>query len=178
MDNTGRASLAIRAVYPGISGSLALAAEPLTKFGNVAFEEMRSGPGATGAVDCSTKVLLVDDDDDLRQVMEWTLEAEGYAVVSCMDPQRASEAFRSHADIGFLLTDLQMPGKSGAQLARELTALHPSLPVMIVSGSTISAELTREIRDRRWTFLRKPFDVPALLENVHLLMRMRHQQAA
>lgn len=178
MDNTGRASLAIKAVDPGIAKSLTLAAKPLTTFGNVAFEGMRSGLGATGAADSSTTVLLVDDDDDLRQVMEWTLEAEGYTVISCMDPQRASEAFRSHANIGFLLTDLQMPGRSGAQLARELTALHPSLPVMIVSGSAISAELTREMRDRRWTFLSKPFDVPALLDNMQSLLRVRHQHAA
>ena len=64
------------------------------------------------------------------------------------------------------------------ELARELTALRSSLPVMIVSGSVISADLAREIQTRNWKFLSKPFDIPAFLEGIHQLLRPRHEAAA
>ena len=123
-------------------------------------------------------ILLVEDNDDLRQVMEWILESVGYLVVSCGDAQFASETFRSRLDFDLLLTDFQMPGRSGVELARELTALRPSLAVMIVSGSIISDDLMREMRNRHWNFLSKPFDMPALLNTVQLMLRQGQQQAA
>ena len=123
-------------------------------------------------------VLLVEDDDDLRQITEMFLDMMGYAVVSYGDASLASEAFNSRSDIDLLLTDLQMPGKSGVELARQLTALRPSLPVMIVSGSILSGELAREIRERTWSFLSKPYGLPALVAGLQLLLHPMHQQAA
>ncbi len=178
MDNKGQASLGMDAVSRADAEWLAPGQELLTVIHETGREAMRSTSSMGRAAGPGTTVLLVDDDDDLRQVMEWTLEMEGYAVVSCKDPQLASEAFRSRADIDLLLTDLQMPGRSGVQLASELTAVRPSLPVMIVSGSVVSAEFTRKMWLRHWKFLSKPFDIPVLLDSIHQLLRLRNQKAA
>ena len=101
-------------------------------------------------------VLLAEDDDDLRYVMECSLHAMGYLVVACADADLASKAFDSHPNIDLLMTDFEMPRKSGLELARELTALCPALPVMIITGSLLPDTTMREIRERRWTYISKP----------------------
>ena len=107
-------------------------------------------------------ILLAEDDDDLRFVMECTLTAMGYQVIACADAQLAYFAFHSQSVIDVLLTDFQMPGKSGIELARELTGTHPSLPVMIITGSILSAETVQEIQNRNWIYVSKPCHMPSL----------------
>ena len=123
-------------------------------------------------------LLVVEDNDDLRQIMEMFLDMMGFAVTGCSDAATASEIFRSRGDIDLLITDLQMPGRSGMELARELTAFCPSLPVMIVSGSILSSECLREIHDRNWKFIPKPYGFPAMLAGIqHLLLPHRPMAA-
>ena len=107
-------------------------------------------------------VLLAEDDDDLRYVMECSLRGIGYLVVACADAHLAAKAFHSHPEIDLLMTDIEMPGRSGLELARELTALSPSLPVMMITGSILSAAAMEEIRARQWTYISKPCDLSRL----------------
>lgn len=122
-------------------------------------------------------VLFVDDDDVLRGVMEACLGMMGYVVIPCSDARAASEAFKS-TSIDMLLTDLQMPGRSGVELARELTLLNPALPVMIISGSIPSDELLSEVQRRNWKFLGKPCRLPTLAAHIQSLLRSRYEYAA
>lgn len=115
-------------------------------------------------------ILLVDDDDDLRYVTEMVLRMKGCYVIPCNDAKSASTAFRDAPFISLLVTDMQMPERSGIELARELTALRPSLLVLIVSGRMPPRETQVEIRDRRWAFLNKTGDDLALLNTVADLM--------
>ncbi len=115
-------------------------------------------------------VLLAEDNDDLREVMQCTLTAMGYRVVACADAQLASIAFRSQA-VDVLLTDYEMPGRSGVELARELTALCPLLPVMIITGSSLSSETFRELDDRNWIYVSKPCRMPALESTLEQMLR-------
>ncbi len=107
-------------------------------------------------------ILLVEDDEDLRCVMEHALRAMGYLVVACADAQFASHTFRSNFYIDILLTDFCMPGRTGIELARELTALCPSLPVIIITGSIPPIDIMQEMDGRRWTYVSKPTDLCAL----------------
>jgi DNA-binding NtrC family response regulator len=106
-------------------------------------------------------LLLAEDDEDLRLVMECSLSAMGYVVVACADAHLASAAFHAHV-IDALLTDYEMPGKTGLELARELTGLQPKLPVMVLTGSTLPAEMLQEIQDRQWVYMRKPSNISAV----------------
>ncbi len=135
--------------------------------------------GADGKPDLAKlqTVLLVDDDDALRQVMEASLSMMGYDVIACPDAQTASLAFHS-SQVDVLLTDLQMPGRSGVELARELTLLHPALPVMIISGSLLTGELSSEIQRRNWRFVNKPCRPPGLAADIQSLLQARHESTA
>lgn len=116
-------------------------------------------------------ILLVDDEEDLRYVMGLTLSMHGYRVVPCSTAELASSSFRKTSSIDLLLTDMQMPGKSGIELARELTALQTSLPVLIVSGGIPTPGARSEMRDRGWKFLTKTDDENTFLGTVAALLR-------
>ena len=101
-------------------------------------------------------VLLAEDNDDLRFVMECSLQTMGYRVIACADADLASTAFHVHPGVDILLTDFEMPRKTGLELARELTVLRPALPVMIVTGTVLPTATMQEIRERHWAYVSKP----------------------
>lgn len=121
-------------------------------------------------------VLLVDDDDMLRAVMEACLVLAGYDVVACNDAASALLAFEA-SQVDILLTDLQMPGRSGVELACELTKISPALPVVINSASLLTDPVLSEIQHRGWTFVAKPYGLTILLAAMESSIS-REQQAA
>lgn len=123
-------------------------------------------------------ILFAEDNDELREITDYFLSTMGFRVVACGDGDLAAAAFTRNCAIDLLLTDQEMPGRSGIELARDLTALRPSLPVMIVSGSILSDELLREIQARNWTFIPKPCQLTALLASLELALLAPRQQAA
>lgn len=123
-------------------------------------------------------ILLAEDDEDLRNVTAYFLETLKFRVVACNSAEMASAAFRSESSIDILITDFQMPGRSGMELARELTTLQPSLPVLIVSGSVLSEKLLDEIRVSGWSFRSKPCRLDSLVDIIYSLLGQRLVLAA
>ncbi len=80
-------------------------------------------------------VLYLDDDDTLVFLVRRLLERRGYRVTAFAEQRQAIEAVRADPQ-GFhlLLTDYNMPGMSGLDVAREVLAINPSLPVAVASG--------------------------------------------
>jgi DNA-binding response OmpR family regulator len=114
-----------------------------------------------------SRILLVDDDPDMRALTRTFLEHEGYGVFSSGDAERAAQIFRSVPEIDLLVTDLYMPGKSGMELARELKELRSELPVLMISGGMVDAAQKLRLEQEGWSFLAKPFRLPELLSTVH-----------
>jgi CheY-like chemotaxis protein len=110
------------------------------------------------AVVASGKVLLVDDDDQLRRVTERMLRVAGYHVVSAACGADALSAARRES-FDILLTDMVMPGMSGRDLARDLLAEHPQMRVVYMSGYSATPPAD-------WQFLAKPFDRHLLLSKM------------
>jgi signal transduction histidine kinase len=107
------------------------------------------------------RVLVVDDDDQLRRLTERLLRNAGYHVVAVASaPDALAEARRERFDI--LLTDLVLPGMSGRDLAREVLHDHPDVRVVFMSGYNPGAPLPD------WQFIAKPFDRQVLLAKVGL----------
>jgi CheY-like chemotaxis protein len=85
------------------------------------------------ASDCQD-ILLVEDDPDVRELVERTLEEEGYP---CRATQNASEALRwlhSAQPFGLMISDVGLPGMNGRQLAEIARRLRPGLPVLFITG--------------------------------------------
>jgi signal transduction histidine kinase/CheY-like chemotaxis protein len=101
------------------------------------------------------RVLVVDDDPQVRRVTERMLRHAGYDVVA-VDSAAAGLATARDAKFDVVLTDVVMPGMSGRDLARELGSAFPDLPVVLMSGYPTTAIAGQP-------FLAKPFDRGKLL---------------
>ena len=89
-------------------------------------------------------ILYLDDDDTLVFLVRRLLERRGYKVSAFADQQEAIDAVRQQPQAYHLLmTDYNMPGMSGIDVAREVLAINPQLPVAVASGY-ISDELQAE----------------------------------
>ena len=80
-------------------------------------------------------LLVVDDERVIADLMRQTLEALGYGVTACIDSRQALEQFEAHPkDFDLVLTDMTMPHLNGAELAQQLLAIRPDLPVVLCTG--------------------------------------------
>ena len=116
-------------------------------------DERAAGPVARG------RVLVVDDDDQLRRLAERMLRKAGYHVASAGTGTEAmAVARRDPFDV--LLTDLVLPGMSGRDLARELVQEYPQIRVVFMSGYHPASPVPD------WQFIAKPFDRQILLAKI------------
>lgn len=79
-------------------------------------------------------ILLVDDDDLLRDTVQQLLEIDEYRVSAAAHGVQALDLLQQDSSIGLLITDILMPGMHGAQLIVEARHLRPLLPIIAISG--------------------------------------------
>ncbi|MCM2269930.1 MAG: response regulator, partial [Thermoanaerobaculia bacterium] len=123
-------------------------------------------PGAGAAT-----VLLVEDEDLIRNLAEQILLEAGYRVLSAANASEAIEiAGRSDEQIDLLLTDVVMPGVSGTDLAHRLLRHHPEMRILYMSGYSDSLIFRYGVLEERAAFLRKPFSAEALERRIAELL--------
>ncbi|HXN22934.1 MAG TPA: PAS domain S-box protein [Candidatus Dormibacteraeota bacterium] len=115
-------------------------------------------------------VLVVEDEDAVRELTREFLETRGYTVVEARNGAEALQIAATHAHpIDLLVSDVIMPGMSGPELAQQLFSLHPEIKVLYVSGYTADA-VPQGMLNTRAPFLSKPFSRDALLQNVREIL--------
>lgn len=80
------------------------------------------------------RILLVDDDPFVAEMLAILLEEEGYTVEIVDQGREALEVFARHPDTALILTDMQMPGMDGLELTRELRRSNDSVPILVLSA--------------------------------------------
>ena len=112
-------------------------------------------------------ILLVEDEEDVRELTQMVLSERGYKVIEAHSPAEAERLASSNgAEIHLLLTDVVMPGISGRELAKRLTARFPHLRVMFMSGYTYNVIAQNGTLEEGISFLQKPFTPQLLTEKV------------
>jgi PAS domain S-box-containing protein len=112
-------------------------------------------------------ILLVEDEPELRELTRSVLVARGYSVMEAAGPADAQRLAEEHgAKIHLLLTDVIMPGISGRELAKRLSARHPAMRVLYMSGYTYNVIAQGGTLERGVSFLQKPFTPSVLIEKV------------
>ncbi|MBZ5667182.1 MAG: PAS domain S-box protein [Acidobacteriia bacterium] len=122
---------------------------------------------------CET-VLLVEDEESVRELVRVTLASRGYKVLEAENGEcglRMSEEFKGHIDI--LITDVVMPGIGGRELAKQLLVLRPGISVLYLSGYTEDAIVTQGGLGSPNAFLQKPFTLQNLAKKVREVLRAR-----
>jgi CheY-like chemotaxis protein len=116
------------------------------------------------------RVLVVDDEPDLRDLVEQILLTQGYSVLAAEDPNEALEfAARHPGPIDLVVTDVTMTPMSGPELVARLTASRPVLKVLYISGYLDPLD-PHGILAARVAFLRKPFTPASLIREVRALL--------
>ncbi len=109
-----------------------------------------------------TRVLIVDDDDNLRWVTKTQLEDAGYSVAEAADGNSAIATLNGeHADL--IITDLKMPGMSGVELLRKIKALDPGIPVLVITAFGTIQSAVEAVRAGAYDYITKPLDHDELL---------------
>ena len=110
-------------------------------------------------------ILVVDDDEGIRENIADLLGSEDYRVLSAGD---AGEALRllETEDVDLLLTDFQMPGPNGVELIEAARKTKVALPAILMTAYLYAYEQLDEERREGITLLRKPFDADEILRVV------------
>jgi two-component system, OmpR family, response regulator len=118
----------------------------------------------------ATRVLLVEDDDDNRELMSEVLEAAGYEVTVAAS---GAEGLRllSERSVDVLVTDVGMPGMGGLELARASKEIAPHVPVVAVTGYAEREDIARAQGNVLDAVLVKPVEPDALTSAVEALLR-------
>lgn len=112
-------------------------------------------------------ILVLDDDEPIRQSLLKLLLAEGYEVVLAAEGREALETLERRS-IDLLLLDLNLPNKSGWDVFERVTSTNPLLPIIIITGRQKQSELA--VAAGVGALMQKPLDVPLLLKTISELL--------
>ena len=119
-------------------------------------------------------VLVVDDEEDLRDIMQRMLERRGFSTLIAGDSQKALAVCREHpGDIDILVTDLGLPGVSGGELSRSATELRPAMRVVYISGLPKEMAVADGLIEPDALLVKKPFSTELLIDALRSVLTER-----
>lgn len=117
------------------------------------------------------RILLVEDEDHVRDLMLRMLVRHGYNVNLADTAENALDIFqRANGEFDLVCSDVVLPGKSGFDLAEELKKRAPNLKVLMVSGYTDDRTRWPQIKEKGWHYLQKPVTREMLLSTIHTML--------
>ncbi|KRG77459.1 histidine kinase [Stenotrophomonas chelatiphaga] len=144
--------------------------ELLLPLGDAAKIEVAGERGET-PVGRFERILVVDDTDSVRQMVQDMLREAGYEVIAVADARQALRELRDDEGIALLLSDVGLPGMNGRELADAARELRPRLPVLFITGYTERAAVRNEFLGPGMGLLPKPFNLSELLRAVSFALR-------
>ncbi len=180
---TGLGLATVYGVVKQMDGSICVRSEPgkgttfeiYLPYVERAAEKEAPGPGTRTALaaapDGTETVLLVEDQEGIRDLVQEFLQRKGYTVLHAVDGDDALRIAGAHNEqIHLLVTDVVMPNIGGQELARRLTPLRPQMKVLFMSGYPEHASRGEEAVDRNVPVLLKPFLLDTLARKVRSVL--------
>ena len=115
-------------------------------------------------------VLVVDDDEDIRDYMELFLQDSGYQVTTTSDGHLAIDLLRK-TTFHLAIVDIMMPALSGIELLEEIRRLDDDLPVIVFTGHPTVETAIQAMRFEVSDYVRKPFEVESFTASVQKCLR-------
>jgi two-component system, cell cycle sensor histidine kinase and response regulator CckA len=119
----------------------------------------------------SETILLVDDDDRVREMAQEMIQERGYKVLMARSGEEALEIYAGHKDdISLVILDLIMPGMGGKRCLEELLRIDPEVKVLVASGYSANG-LTQDNKSRGTRgFVTKPYDSKDILTAIRRVL--------
>ncbi len=116
------------------------------------------------------RLLVVDDDDEIRELLEFDLQHSGYSVDTACDGMEAlNKAVSNHYDL--VLLDVMMPKMNGFDVCKNLRKAKPDIPVLLLTAKGTINDKTQGFDCGADDYLVKPFDIQEVLLRVKALLR-------
>lgn len=118
------------------------------------------------------QVLVIEDDADVRLSCEQAIELEGFSAEGVESAEKAQRLV--NADFpGVIVSDIRLPGMDGLTLLRELMAVDPTLPIVLITGHGDIAMAVQAMKDGAYDFIEKPFARDHLIDAVRRALEKR-----
>ena len=121
-------------------------------------------------MDDSIRILVVDDDADIRRIIRILLESRGYRVLEAPNGRLPVETIRKEPDVDLILLDIMMPELSGIEASREIRSIS-SAPILFLTARTQEQDKLEAYSSGGDDYLAKPFSHGELLMKVDSLLR-------
>ena len=119
----------------------------------------------------SETILLVDDDDRVREMGLQLIEMGGYRVIAARSGEEALEVYaRQRGEISLIILDLIMPGMGGNRCLQELLRIDPDVRILVASGYSENALTAGETGAGARGFVRKPYDAKDILGAIRRIL--------
>ena len=116
-------------------------------------------------------ILLVDDDEEIRNLGRAILKPLGYSILTASNGQEALKIYKKQADrISMVVLDLLMPEMDGTKCLDEILALNPQAKVIIASGFSVDTKVKDTLQHKARAFVEKPFDPKKLATTVRTVL--------
>lgn len=115
-------------------------------------------------------ILVVEDDDTVRQLVLAVLGEAGYRTISCDGPHEAIDHLAGSVAIDLMISDVGLPGLNGRQLAEIARAMRPELPVLFITGYAETAAMRGQFLAAGMSILAKPFPLDELASTVDTIL--------
>ncbi len=127
------------------------------------------------------KVLIAEDDRNIRAGLEEILSEEGYETVAAENGTQALELYRRESP-DFICLDIMMPGVNGYEVCREIRRADPGVPIIFISAKSEEVDKVLGLELGADDFILKPFGVPEVLARIRAVTRRciardRHQES-
>lgn len=121
------------------------------------------------------KILIVDDDEDLRSELRDFLE--DYEIVEAANGKEALELVGRANDIGLVILDVKMPGISGLEVLKQLKKTDPELDIIIFTGHSSKEAAIEALKNRADDYIEKPFSAEKIRAAIEKRFDLKHHEA-
>ncbi len=116
------------------------------------------------------RVLVVDDEQDIREMVEEALSREGFSVASASTAEEALERLKRLGKVHLVIADLTLPGMGAREFFETVVRDNPEIKFLLISGYAVTPHDYGFVSERRIPFLQKPFSIKKLVEEVKKLL--------
>ena len=118
------------------------------------------------------KILFIEDNPDVLKVGRIILEQNGYKVETVKNAAEALQVYKSNRkDYDLIISDVVLPDTNGLEIVDNIKSIDPDIPIILCSGYTDDKSHRKEINEKGYTFIQKPFNIKEMLQNIKNILK-------